>query len=340
MFGLMCAGHFVSCTATNALIDWDDETITSKTESTWETTSFMPFTSTTEVPTNPTTVSTTTIPTTVSTTSIPTTVSTTPIPTTLSTTTIPTTTTTAKPNPPSTTGAWTVVDELTNITCVVLKMAASFVIPYKTDLGERNATVVLPNNATSNGSCTYLDDKHQGITIKWPADDASSYHFNFITFTFERNQSHMVDNVHEDVAKAQYFVSNLKMHIFADSLHFPNSSKTPGFEVDGNLDDLLFYPTNINSSYRCNSEYDVRIKVGVFADQTALVRFTHVQMEAFRSLENDKFNVASDCSADDILTSDIVPIAVGCALAALVVVVLIAYLIGRRRARQRGYQSV
>ena len=38
----------------------------------------------------------------------------------------------------------------------------------------------------------------------------------------------MVDNVHEDVAKAQYFVSNLKMHIFADSLHFPNSSKTPG----------------------------------------------------------------------------------------------------------------
>jgi lysosomal-associated membrane protein 1/2 len=52
------------------------------------------------------------------------------------------------------------------------------------------------------------------------------------------------------------------------------------------------------------------------------------------------FFSAVDCAADKVITSDIVPIAVGCALAALVVVVLVAYLIGRRRARQRGYQSV
>jgi lysosomal-associated membrane protein 1/2 len=38
--------------------------------------------------------------------------------------------------------------------------------------------------------------------------------------------------------------------------------------------------------------------------------------------------------------TDIVPIAVGASLAGLVVVVLIAYLIGRRRSRARGYQSV
>lgn len=42
----------------------------------------------------------------------------------------------------------------------------------------------------------------------------------------------------------------------------------------------------------------------------------------------------------DILTNDIVPIAVGCALAALVVIVLIAYVIGRRRNRARGYESM
>lgn len=38
--------------------------------------------------------------------------------------------------------------------------------------------------------------------------------------------------------------------------------------------------------------------------------------------------------------NDIVPIAVGVALAVLVIVVLIAYVIGRRRNRQRGYESV
>ena len=38
--------------------------------------------------------------------------------------------------------------------------------------------------------------------------------------------------------------------------------------------------------------------------------------------------------------NDIVPIAVGVALACLVVAVLVAYMVGRRRNRQNGYQSV
>ena len=38
--------------------------------------------------------------------------------------------------------------------------------------------------------------------------------------------------------------------------------------------------------------------------------------------------------------NDVVPVAVGVTLAVLVVLVLVAYLFGRRRARQRGYQSV
>ena len=46
-----------------------------------------------------------------------------------------------------------------------------------------------------------------------------------------------------------------------------------------------------------------------------------------------------ECSADED-TSSVVPIAVGAALAGLVVIVLIAYLIGRRRSRQTGYESV
>lgn len=41
----------------------------------------------------------------------------------------------------------------------------------------------------------------------------------------------------------------------------------------------------------------------------------------------------------DAETSNIVPIAVGAALAALVVIVLIAYLISRNR-NKRGYESV
>ena len=49
------------------------------------------------------------------------------------------------------------------------------------------------------------------------------------------------------------------------------------------------------------------------------------------------FQTPLDCT---YVPNDIVPIAVGVALAVLVIVVLIAYMVGRRRNRQNGYQSV
>jgi len=48
--------------------------------------------------------------------------------------------------------------------------------------------------------------------------------------------------------------------------------------------------------------------------------------------------LAEDCEKS--ISSDIVPIAVGCALVGLVAIVLIAYLVGRRRSQTRGYLSM
>ena len=49
------------------------------------------------------------------------------------------------------------------------------------------------------------------------------------------------------------------------------------------------------------------------------------------------FQTPMDCS---YRPNDVVPIIVGCALAGMVVMVLIAYMVGRSRSRARGYQSV
>lgn len=65
---------------------------------------------------------------------------------------------------------------------------------------------------------------------------------------------------------------------------------------------------------------------------------SHVQLEAFHTKAAQEFSFAKDCEAME--TPDIVPIAVGIALAALVVVVLIAYLVARRRSQARGYMSM
>ncbi len=64
-----------------------------------------------------------------------------------------------------------------------------------------------------------------------------------------------------------------------------------------------------------------------------------VQFDAFRPKDapRSNFQVPMDC---DYQPNDIVPIVVGVCLAALVVFVIVAYVIGRRRHRQRGYQSV
>jgi len=74
--------------------------------------------------------------------------------------------------------------------------------------------------------------------------------------------------------------------------------------------------------------------------EKGVIKIANLQVEAFQDHPNTRptFSAPSVCPADDV--TDIVPIAVGASLAALVVVVLIAYLIGRRRSRSRGYQSV
>ena len=63
----------------------------------------------------------------------------------------------------------------------------------------------------------------------------------------------------------------------------------------------------------------------------------------FYSLDRDYLNylsfLAVECAADLTGTSKLVPIIVGSALAVLVILVLVAYIIGRRKHRP-GYQQV
>jgi len=68
------------------------------------------------------------------------------------------------------------------------------------------------------------------------------------------------------------------------------------------------------------------------------VSATNVAFDAFRPKTSPTtFRTPMDC---DYKPNDIIPIAVGVALAALVIAVLVAYVVGRNRQRRRGYQSV
>jgi len=71
--------------------------------------------------------------------------------------------------------------------------------------------------------------------------------------------------------------------------------------------------------------------------QTSMLKFDAFRNDPERKPSQPGFRNALDC---EYQPNDIVPIAVGIALTVLVLVVLIAYVIGRRRNRQRGYESV
>lgn len=99
------------------------------------------------------------------------------------------------------------------------------------------------------------------------------------------------------------------------------------------------FSTPTQHSYHCNREQTLNLtSIGGSNQTVAYLSVSHVQLEAFHAHNDSSFSTAKDCDAID--TPDIVPIAVGCALAALVVVVLIAYLVGRRRRQTRGYVSM
>ncbi|VDO20095.1 unnamed protein product [Haemonchus placei] len=72
-----------------------------------------------------------------------------------------------------------------------------------------------------------------------------------------------------------------------------------------------------------------------------MITMKNVRVIAFAALDTPEFpkDQVEQCLLDS-RTSDIVPIIVGACLAGLVVIVLVAYLIGRARAKRQGYASV
>jgi len=83
-------------------------------------------------------------------------------------------------------------------------------------------------------------------------------------------------------------------------------------------------------------------KADLSLTNSSSVTFSNLKVLAFAVLDTDKFpgtQLFEQCKVD-VRTSDLVPIIVGACLAGLVIIVLVAYLIGRARAKRQGYASV
>ncbi|XP_067375069.1 lysosome-associated membrane glycoprotein 2 isoform X2 [Channa argus] len=114
------------------------------------------------------------------------------------------------------------------------------------------------------------------------------------------------------------------------SLHALNFTAV-GVPFSGTNNNLSLWEAEVNSSYMCNKEQNYTI-----TSLLSLYTF-NLQVQPF-GVKKGLFSTAEECFLDSDL-SFLVPIAVGVALSLLIILVLISYLIGRRKSRT-GYQSV
>lgn len=278
-----------------------------------------PTTSSTAAPTTRTTTTTTTTPEPPHTTTSTVAPTTTAAPTTTST---PTTTTTEPPKPTPVpepeVGSWTYVNATTNQTCVMTQMALQLNVTYR-DVADKPATVLydVPKNArVVNGSCA---DNDQFIQLVWGPESVEK---NRLMVSFRRNTT-----------EHEFALSGMSFYLVIFGEQFPNAKDNQILTLENNQ---TLFKTPTDMSYHCNRPQKLNLTAS--DNSTSTVTVSKLQFEAFHNKQNAKFSIAKDCDAID--TPDIVPIAVGCALILLIVIVLIAYLAGRRSTRSRGYVSM
>ncbi|KAK0142889.1 Lysosome-associated membrane glycoprotein 1 [Merluccius polli] len=93
---------------------------------------------------------------------------------------------------------------------------------------------------------------------------------------------------------------------------------------------LSYLASSWGRSYSCNSEQTL------FIAEAFSVNTFRLQVQPF-AVTSDQFATAEECQVDQ--DQMLIPIVVGAALSGLVLVVLIAYLIGRKRSNA-GYQTI
>lgn len=99
------------------------------------------------------------------------------------------------------------------------------------------------------------------------------------------------------------------------------------------------FPARVSESYKCDKVQTLDLAVlNNSTTKAAQLHLSHLQYQAFTNSSKQEFNTAWDCSG--VNTPDVVPIVVGCVLAVLVILVLGAYLYGRKRWNASGYLSM
>ncbi|XP_054852224.1 lysosome-associated membrane glycoprotein 2 isoform X2 [Eublepharis macularius] len=258
-------------------------------------------TATTTEPTTAATVTTTTVPTTTTTTTIPTTSST--VCTTTTTTAAASVKTTLSPTPPPT--AKTEEKPMTgnysvNVGTTVCLLAS---MGLQLNVSKEQVPLIIniqPNTTVVTGNC---GKRSADLRL----NDRNSTIIDF--FFAVKNTS-----------SEKFYLKGVNVTVIRPangSLYAANNS-------------LSYWDASLGSSYMCKKEETLVVTKGY------RIKTFDLRVQPFDVKEN-KYSTAQECSIDD--DTILIPIAVGTALVILIVIIVFAYLIGRRKG-YGGYQTL
>nr|KAF6427743.1 lysosomal associated membrane protein 1 [Rousettus aegyptiacus] len=190
-----------------------------------------------------------------------------------------------------------------NGTCLLASMGLQLNITYK----KKDSTTVTrifninPNKTHVSGSCT-----DQLVTLELQSESST-----FLVFQFGMNAS-----------SSRFFLQEIQLNTTLPD------ARDPTFKAANSS--LRALQATMGNSYKCNAEEHI------WVTEAFSVNVFKVWVQAFH-VEGDKFGSVEECQLDE--NNMLIPIAVGGALAGLVLIVLIAYLIGRKRSHA-GYQTI
>ncbi|CAD6187418.1 unnamed protein product [Caenorhabditis auriculariae] len=216
-----------------------------------------------------------------------------------------------------------VKDPVTNTSCIVLDGDFTFTLNFfeLTTNETKTYTAKLNETNTVTGDCnaSYNGKPAQTLNISFYPDGVSPLRPKDWTLNLVFNSP-----INATFKLVDY---TLESQITDNIPYFGTFTKDP--QSDEGV------TAEFNNAYKCSSS-KLALNGGSYVTVSGVKAIANAHVNGTDFSDDTQYQV---CLGDQH-TSDIVPIVVGACLAALVIIVLVAYLIGRARAKRQGYASV
>jgi len=205
--------------------------------------------------------------------------------------------------------------------CIRMDAGIKLDVTYETKNGSVKTTTIVSDDDTRVNSRSFCKngtlDRNETLALRFGID-------RLLVLSFSRDS-----RITGDSKEEKWDLYNVEFSFRYDQ-DFPDAKESGSRGTRSNEKPLSNIASTRDRSYGCTKMDPIKV-----TDQFT-VTFNNLRLQPFMTAE--EFGQTEWCSKEQ--TSDLIPIIIGAALAALVIIVLIAYLVGRARSKNTSYDNI